>query len=125
MARATTQRLTPLQRAFVHEFISSDDPGVRHNGQAAYLEACQGRVNAAAARASAARLLTKVNIKAAIETAHLQAEAQLLIRLVDWKTAAVEAQPILLNLARGRMPDGRVMCTKGDAAIGQVVLGEL
>jgi len=70
-------------------------------------------------------MLTKVSVQAAIETAHLQAEAELLTRLVDWKMAAIEAQPILLSLARGRMPDGRVMQTKDDAAVAQVVLGAL
>ena len=125
MARTRTARLTPLQRAFVEALVGSADAHVRHNATAAYLVACGGRISAASARVCAARLLTRVNIQAAIETAHLQAEAELLTRLVDWKMAAVETQPILLNLARGRMPDGRLMQTRDDAAVAQVVLGAL
>jgi len=125
MTRTRTARLTPLQRAFVEAFISSDDPHVRHCGTGAYLVACGGRISAASARACAARMLTNVSVQAAIQVAHTQADAELLLRLVDWKMAAIEVQPVLLNLARGRMPDGRVMQTRDDAAVCQVVLGAL
>jgi len=70
-------------------------------------------------------MLTNVSVQAAIQVAHTQADAELLLRLVDWKMAAIEVQPVLLNLARGRMPDGRVMQTRDDAAVCQVVLGAL
>jgi len=125
MTRTRTVRLTPLQRAFVEALVGSDDPHVRHNATAAYLIACGGRISAASARVCAARLLTKVSVQAAIETAHLQAEAELLTRLVDWKMAAIEAQPILLNLARGFLPEGQPIKTAVEAARAHVMLGAL
>jgi hypothetical protein len=118
-------RLTPLQKAFVQEFVSNPDPTIRNHATAAYKAAGGRWTTEGAARATACGLLTKPNVQHAIQVAHTQAEAELLIRLRDWKLAAIEAQPILLNLARGLMPDGRRIETVGDAAVGHLMLGAL
>lgn len=116
-------RLTQLQRDFVYHYVASDDPQTRHNGMRAYQAAGGQCTTYGAVKAAASRMLAKAHVRHAIEVAHAQADAELLIRLRDWKAAAIEAQPILLNLARGYMPDGRRMLTVADAAIGHLALG--
>jgi hypothetical protein len=118
-------RLSPLQRAFVREFVSNPDPRIRCNASAAFKAAGGRWTTEASARASASILLKKVKVQHAIATAHAQAEAALLCTLRDWKAAAVAAQPDLLALARGYLPDGRLIQTTADAALGHVVLGAL
>jgi hypothetical protein len=116
--------LTPLQQAFVREFVSNPDPTIRNHATAAYKAAGGRWTTEGAARATACGLLTNPNVQHAIQVAHAQADAATLVRLVDWKTAAIQAQPVLLALVQGYLPEGR-METALDVARGQVMLGAL
>jgi hypothetical protein len=120
----TKPRLTPLQRAFVREFVSSDDPLVRGNATAAYRAAGGKAKTEETAAVVASQTLRILKVQRAIETAHLVAEAEAIGRLIDWKTAAIEAQPTLLALAKGYLPEGR-METPLDVARAHIMLAAI
>jgi Terminase small subunit len=117
--------LTPLQRAFVREYVRSDNPFVRGHALAAYRAAGGKSKTDAAASVSASQILRKLKVQEAIDVLHIQADAELLLRLVDWKMAAIEAQPHLLALIQGILPGGDRIRNRNDAAIAQVMLGAL
>jgi hypothetical protein len=122
---ARLPRLTRLQHDFVHAFVAHDDPHIRYNATAAYIAVSGACTRPEVAKAAASRVLTKPHVLAAITVLQAQTDAAVFTRLVDWKTAAAEAQPYLLNLVRGVLPDGRRMIDRDTAAVGQVVLGAL
>jgi hypothetical protein len=124
-SKTGTLRLTQLQRDFVREFVSNPDPHIRGNTTNAFKAAGGKWRTDASARASAARMLTYVNVRHAIQVAQIQADAVMLTQLVDWKTAAIEAQPHLLALIQGILPNGDRIQNRTDAAIAQVMLGAL
>jgi len=125
MTHRKKPRLTPLQRAFVREYVRSDNPFVRGHALAAYRAAGGKGKTDAAASVSASQILRNLKVQEAIDVLHIQADAELLLRLVDWKMAAIAAQPLLLNLTRGILPDGREIQTPVDAARAHVMLGAI
>jgi hypothetical protein len=118
-------RLTQLQRSFVQHFVASDDPQVRYNGMRAYQAAGGQCTTYGAVKAAASWMLAKPHVLTAITVLQAQTDAEVFTRLVDWRVAACEAQPYLLNLTRGILPDGRSMVDRDTAAVGMVVLSAL
>lgn len=124
MAKPPKSRLTPLQRAFVREYVSSKDPHVRGNATAAYLAAGAKVKTEKTAGVIASQTLGIPRVQAAVQAAHAQADAEMLLRLVDWKTAAIAAQSVLLGLTEGYLPEGR-METPLDVARGHVMVSAI
>jgi hypothetical protein len=124
MARKVKDRLTPLRQRFVEQYLVGPE-GVRLHATAAY-QAAGGKATHASALASAAsQILNNLKVQRAMQALQRAADAQIITRLVDWKVAAVAAQPWLIALSKGLLPDGRRMVDRDDAAVGQVILGSL
>jgi hypothetical protein len=124
VANVAKDRLTPLQQRFVDQYMAGAD-GIRLSATAAYVAAGGKGKTGNTIAAEASRLLNNPKVQRALQLLRRAADAKIIAQLVDWKVAAVEAQPRLLALSKGVLPNARAMADRDDAAVGQVILGAL